>query len=128
MFADTSEWLTPTGISTIVLLLTTVLGFVATLLERAGKKDWAEKARAAQAQTATVSKVAGVVVKGLELSKTKGLDVATVNAVLETIRAESEKAGTEGVLKPIVQEVRAGVTPEAAVRLATARLEPRRVS
>lgn len=124
-----AEWLTPDGVMAMVLLLTTLMGVVAAVLQAAGKKELADKVRAAQGQTETVSRALGVVVKGLERGK-KGLDPKSVTRVVEAIREESLKEGTEDVLKPIVAGVRAApdVEPGAVVKAATTRLDARRVS
>lgn len=121
-----SQWATPDGVTAIVLLVTTVLGFVATLLQRAGKNEWAEKARQAEAHAQTAAKVAGVVVKGLERAKGR-LDPRAVTELVQVLREENQAAGVEDVVRPILADVRDGAPPEVAVRSATTR-HTRRVS
>ena len=115
-----TSWLSPEGIGCILFVITTILSVISALLQRAGKKEAAEKLGVAQ-------KVLGVVVRGVEKGKGKvGRDAATT--IIRAIQEESLAHGTEDLLAPIVTEVQANPTapPDAPVRTGTARYEASR--
>lgn len=111
---------TPEGITALCTLLTLVLSVLANVFTSLGWKN-------AAARAATAGKIAGTVVKGVERAKGK-LDRQSATALIETLREENLAADIETLVKPIIEGVRAGTPPEAAVRAATARMDPRRVS
>lgn len=125
------DWLTPEGITAAVTLLLLLLSVVKNVLQMLGKKELAEKLGEAHGKAETFARVAGTLVKGVERVKREGrLEPKAVTALIETLREENLLAGVEGVVRPIVDEVRAApaVSGETAVRMATARLDPSAVA
>lgn len=111
---------TPEGITALCMLaglLTTIAANVFTAL------GWK---RAAQRAT-LAGKVTTTVIKGVERAKGK-LDATGRTALIEVLREENLAADIEALVKPMIEDVRAGGTTEVVVARATARLDPRRVS
>lgn len=105
-----NEWLSPTGISTILALVALVVSLVQNV-----RQKW-KQGRTEELVT-TFSQVATTVIAGVEKAK-KGLTPEDVHAFTETLRKANEDV--EDVVKPMVVAVRAGATPEAAAAVAVA--------
>lgn len=111
--ADAS-WLSPEGVTAILLGITTLLGILSTLLQRAGKVELAQKLDATSDQLGKGAAGIGAVVAAVAEARRSGsLDPVAMQDLLAKIKKTSHDVGVGHLLDAIVQQEKA--VPTAGV-------------
>lgn len=110
-----SEWMTPEGITTLIALISAVIGGVVAVLERLGYRKEAKKVHALQEELVThkddvvaLLNVTSTLIQGVQRVREDG-DTSELSVLIkDKIRTLAVEYGTEPVLAPLVSAVRSG--------------------